>query len=305
MINNLILIFTFLIFLGFTCDKNIKDNNQSSNLDSISMKVNDSIKVYVILPRENYKKYEPLYVKIKIINRKKTDIDIYSIFNLYSGGVNFYFISENDETLHYRNIPIESLYKNYPIFRLSSYDTLVTSVPVNDFIYPSNINEMFFDLSGHFIPGQYKMFALVNNGREVYSSDTVGFNVLDLGEEDKIILEKYKIISFDEIKSLFPSSVFDEHILAYKCASTGDIDETISHYTEFFSIYPNSIYNLNYFFVFHYFYKINIKYKIEDLDELIRKLELKNKTEIYGVLHNEKILENIYNGLNEYNKLNR
>ncbi|MCC6865995.1 MAG: hypothetical protein IT280_07515 [Ignavibacteria bacterium] len=220
----------------------------------------DKYIVSISIPKQEYKKYEPVVAKLKLVNNGTKPLDIYNVFNELSSEPHFTIKDSFGHVYDSRNRT--GLFLSYYTTELPPRDSLVFSMTMNNwgkatsYEYTNSLDEVYFSQFGYFPPGDYKAYfhcSPLRNDEEIFSNE-VAFSVTDLTQEDTEILKLYKQKNYDEALAKFPNNAFSEHMLRWKMLSHWNeiSSNTESDYNNFIQKYPNSMYLYDWAFMLPY-----------------------------------------------------
>ncbi|MBE2227665.1 MAG: hypothetical protein IAE93_09995 [Ignavibacteria bacterium] len=231
-----------------------------------SEKDENKYSVSISLPKQEYKKYEPVIARVSLVNHDTKPLDIYNIYDRMSSEPKFTI--KNQLGNIYDNRSMVGFYLSTYTTELAAGDSLVFSLVMNHWGEPTlynstkSLDEVYFSQFGYFPVGEYKAVfhcSPLRNDEEIFSNEVV-FKVVELTVEDKEVLNlykenKYDKNKYDEIVAKYPNNVFAEHILKRKMSlhySSDITDNTENDYKDFLEKYPNSMYFYSPDFIFPY-----------------------------------------------------
>lgn len=270
-----------LLLIVVVCSKTISDIQDREPHVSINMK----------LSKSNYKEYEPVIAKFVLVNNDSKTYNIYTMFSLYCRET---IIDITDNYGHHwfqNNSPFDYTIIGNPRYTLKSGDTLIVSMPINNWGDLLRGNGLFAQL-GYFPAGRKYKAALIFNELK---SNQVEFEVDSLNEEDKKVIQLdndiYGKITLDSaaIKSeiLYPDNIFTEYLSAEglgtrywkdlrKDKNNPPIEPLIKDYEIFFTKYPDSYYIYDDNFMWPYYF--NIFYNKRNFKKILAEQIKNNKS---------------------------
>ena len=227
------------------------------------------------------------------------------------------FFIRSDEQSYDKKLPhMEGLIYLKPQYFIIPGDTFFVSMVINRYYGETVSNDSrFFSNSGYFKPGNYKIYAEDIFGDVILKTNEIAFNVLELNEEDKKVLELIHNKKYDEVFNNYPFNTFTEHAYSEYCTERLYLMETGNNNTDsintaffnFINKYPNSLYNINIGFVNSYFTKIT--YKTSDVNDALNNIKTKTEGSLFDkFIENRPIKEELIKNYNElksmFNKQN-
>lgn len=270
----------------------------------------DIYKITLSLPKQEYKKYEPVIAKVILVNNDIKPLDIYNLHTYISDEAKFTI--RDQFGIIYDSKQLAGFFLSHYTTEILPGDSLVFSMPINNWgkatSYEStnSLDEVYFSQFGFFPVGRYTAnfhCSPLRNNEEVYSND-ITFIVTDLLQEDKDVLQIYKAEQYDEALFKYPNNIFAEHILRWKMLSHWSriTSNTENDYNDFIMKYPQSMYLYSWGFMLPYIkaaeqrmdsfegvvdYLLNVQNQ-----ESLAKQSLSNKSFITIIKNYGKIIEN-------------
>lgn len=243
-------------------------------------------KVNISLPKKNYKQFEPIQLEFEWINSANRQDTIWALFE----SLKYIKYVITDSTGTRVDKPLNSglhIVMSKPAYILEPGDSVKRSMTINHFGQTySNFKEgRYFHNSSYFPIGKYKIHAIIDEDlNKKYEmpivTNEVEFEISELDETDKKVLEQVKLRKYDLALETYPSNYFQEYLLYFSLINEmiklikaeqdnkeySEMSELIYRFKHFFDSYPNSVYNLNYVFLSHYF-SLNNKSKGEMVND--------------------------------------
>lgn len=248
--------------------------------------------VSITLPKYTYKKFEPIELMFEWINIKDKNDSIWRIFNS-PNCISYSIRKEDGSYLETKKMMEHCSGMRRPEYILEPGDTIKRSMTINDAgeYYSNSKDGWYFWNTAYFPVGKYKLIASIDKDIGIYDTplktNEVEFEVIDNDSEDMEVLELVRQRKYEAALKLYPSNYYREYLMhsivhkyygqyygsISKSKSSPDSLTFILKYNDFFESYPNSLYNLHYVFISHYF-SVNCKdpAKVEE-----KKRELLNK----------------------------
>lgn len=239
-------------------------------LSSAGTKNGDKYSITMSLPKQEYKKYEPVIAKLNLVNNDKNPLEIYNVYDDLSGEPNFYIKDKFGNI--YDNRHRLGSYINAYTADVNPSDSLVFSMTLNNWgketSYFSNLSfdEVYFSQWGYFPAGEYTAYFFcdlrIPKGNIIkIISNEVTFKVTELLQEDEEILKLYKQENYNEVLNKYPNNVFAEHVLMWKMLPywIKVSPSTETDYNQFIQVYPNSMYLYSWRFMLPYIKAAEIK----------------------------------------------
>jgi len=267
----LIITFIFIHIAGFIC---------GGKSDAVRT-------VTISLPKKTYKTYEPIELRYEWINRKNIIDSIY----MYGLRYEVKYTITDEKGFVYKHTLNEILNEPdvlmYPFF-LGPGDTLDKIITLNDFgkRYAYKLGEFIFGTIAYFPPGRYKVYATLNEHvnrdfKAPFNTNEIEFEVEDVDETGRQILELARNEKYSEAMSLYPENYFKEYLISWNILTKiteymkavfkdnhyKDTTSLPQMYQSFFETYPNSIYNLGDMFIINY-----LSVSSENMDEVYIKM---------------------------------
>ncbi len=267
----------------------------------------------ISLAKKTYKLHEPILVMFEYVNNNSNIDTIRQNFkDLFAEETGFIIESNNGKIYKSKNnTPITWCYLNVPSYYVLPNDTFIASMRLN-YRYGEDTKgkENYFDLYGYLEPGKYKVTAYTFIDGKKYIANIQEFEVVELNDDDRKVLELVKNKNIDEILKSYPENPFTEHVLIkyvgrlhgfYNDKILPSREETISDYKIFFDKYPNSFYNIDWrtFDVFLSRLAHSSQNFLEDI-EVIKNVY--SNTLLYRILNKEYFIKQFYDSFKKDKK---
>lgn len=281
--------------------------NQNSSIYTNYIQSESDLKIR--LAKKEYKLYEPILVMFEYVNNNSNADTIRQNFkDLFAEETGFMIEGDNGKIYKSKNETLTWDYINAPSYYLPPNDTFIASMRLN-YRYGDEIkgSENYFDLYGYLGRGKYKVSAYTFIDGKKYISNIEEFEVVELNEEDRKVLELVKNKNVDEILKNYPENPFTEHVLIkyvgrlrgfYDGNNQPNREETISDYNIFFQKYPNSFYNIEWrnFDPFLSRLAQSSRNFLQDIEDIKNKFP---NTLLYRILNKEYFINQFYNRFEE------
>lgn len=260
-------------------------------------KPEQSISIHMELQKSIYKEFEPVIAKFVLVNNGSKPYYIYTMFNLYCSETNIDITDNMGHHWFQNNSPGDYIVINEPYYILQPDDSLVISMPINNWGEKLSQRYSLFAQFGYFPAGRkYKAEFIFNE----LKSNKVEFEVDGLNDEDKKLVQLYNDIygkiTHDSAaiiaETQYPDNIFTEYLSAEGIAAryfleldnkdNPLINALIEDYMNFFDKYPNSYYFYDDDFMCSYYF--NVFYKKPNFKEILANLSEKNKNNNLGEL---------------------
>lgn len=259
--------------------------NENSLL-SISGEKNNKYILDISLPKYTYKKYEPIFVNVAMINLDNEPLELWDNFvpPLYAEKVTITDQNGKQYTFNNSRTAKFEIRREKPSNIIPPSDTLFISMKINDWGKDisseiSNGDNYYFNNVGYFEPGDYTLRidtylndVAPNKHKVKIKSNEIRFKIIDINSVDKTVLSIYKkadflynLKPFEEIMRDYPDNAFTEHVsfeyLAgkylnyYQDKEYEYINNLEKEYEKFIFTYPQSEYLVLDVFVKPYIYK--------------------------------------------------
>src|SRR4030095_3412186 len=225
-----------------------KDNNE------------DKYTITLVLPKHEYKKYEPVIAKVTLVNNDSMPLNIHNIHEAYSSEPHFTIKDQLGNVYDSRSL-VADLIDAYST-EIPPGDSLVFSMAMNNWGKPTSyefnnsMDEVYFSQFRYFPEGEYTArfdCSPLRNEERIYSNDVV-FKVNDLTNEDTEVLRLFKEQNYDEVLLRYPTSIYSEYVLRWKMLpfTSRITPNTERDYNDFIQKYPMSMYLYDYGFMMPY-----------------------------------------------------
>ena len=263
--------------------------------------------ITLTLQKSDYKLFEPVIVKVEVINQSKIAYDAHDLFSADFGGVGrFTIINDSGKVWNWYLEIGDLLYIAAPVYLLQPGDTFISTMPLNAYGNESNFMGFRFNQLGYFPSGKnYRAYYSDKNTK----SNDVRFNVNNLNNEDSALIKIYSEYgritedsSISLIISIYPDNVFTEYLLADKLRrkwdwmfhdknnNLSDVEEDCNN---FFKKYPNSYSMYDGFFMCYYYARLFSGYFVP-YSKIIKKIESSHiSSQLYDFLNKGSTIKRI------------
>jgi hypothetical protein len=219
----------------------------------------DTTSLKLSLQKSEFKKYEPVLVKIEYVNNHKIIDSIYFDFIDHSlSTLTFKIISQYGKVYDTKLLDdmILRADKPKPRILLNPGDTICASRIMNS-LFGLKDDSIHFYNCGYLEPGIYTSFAEDNISGNSLRTNKISFTVSENTQQDKLVLNLLREKHYREVFDNYPGNPFTEHVYAYYCnfeiypLMTNNMDYELikNSYYNFMIKYPGSFYNMNYSFI--------------------------------------------------------
>lgn len=218
----------------------------------------DNDLVELQLQKNVFKKYEPIEVLFKYINKGNKDDSIYLMFDEYVDFINFDIEDEkginiNEKETYYYTLGI-AVRPNYIV---KPTDTLITTITLNGFGKKTEEGKTYFQYSNYFPVGRFNFQAIIYGDlhktfTNPIETNDLEFEIVDIDESDMNVIDLSREGKYSEIHKNFSNNYFYEYALReYVKSNIGNyykkeiaISVLENSYIEYFKMYPQSYYSI-------------------------------------------------------------
>ena len=222
--------------------------NFQSNDDRYSVKIS--------LPKVIYKEYEPVFIKLEIVNKQDEPLKFYEMFNPEAQDINF--IIRDNEGNEWEESKVTGIFHFAHLISsnmVGPYDTLTISMPINNWgnylTHEKPGLDHLFGYWGYFAADRKYSVKFSKDGVE---SNLISFKVKQLNENDVLYInasEKLTASNYDSLVNVLPDNKFREYLSASSIIKKygritydrdKDYDSLLVDYYRFTKEYPESYY---------------------------------------------------------------
>lgn len=251
-------------------------SNITDSLNGHGLFKNESL-LQLSLPKNRFKMFEPVLIKLTYKNFSGNPDTINSVFDKENHDFNFKILPLDGQD--YRNDPPAysiTYFKNPMV--INAKDSLVISGDINK--YGVHLKANYFDMEGYLNPGKYRLLvSRIVNG-SILTSDTVDFEIENLNDEDRFVLNLVQNGDFLQILNNYQNSPFYESVYAFYVLKSfrpkfaekfASQDEILNLYENFSSRFPHSFSWYDASFVYYMITKLSIGSKA--INDMFGKIE--------------------------------
>ena len=217
---------------------------------------NDKYSVKISLPKIVYKEYEPVFIKLEIINKQDEPLKFYEMFNPETQDINF--IVRDNEGSEWKESKVTGIFHFAHLVTsniLEPHDTLTISMPINNWgnylTHEKPGLDHLFGYWGYFAADRKYSVKFSKDGVE---SNLISFRVKQLNENDVLYInasEKLTASNYDSLVNVLPDNKFREYLSASSIIKKygritydrdKEYDSLLADYYRFIKEYPESYY---------------------------------------------------------------